>query len=313
MKRILITFFLGSYLFAADYAGYSGAFLRMGMSARSMAMGNAFTAEVSHGFTAFHNPASVAFIEGRQASFSYHSMSMDRRFIATSFALHLPPTAGLGVAWVSAGVDGIDGRTTAGEATQLLSTSEDAVYFSFAQRIQPWISFGINVKILVNQLPMNESDLAGKGTGFDIGVQIRPGKMLNIGLMVQDLNSYYQWNTSTVFEEEGRVYRDVFPTIYRAGFTYKKGQLLYMGDLGIIAGETIDGSYGYLGQSLRGGVEYAYRKNYAFRAGYGNRRIGLGGGMNFTFLKPGDAQLDYALVYELSGGLVHVITYAFQF
>ena len=132
MKRLFfILLFTGLSLNAAYYAGYSGSFLRMGTSARSMAMGSGFTAEVSRGFTAYHNPASVAFVSTRQASFSYHGLSMDRRFITSSFTAHLPPTAGLGIAWVSAGVDGIDGRTSAGEATKTLSTSEDAIYMSF--------------------------------------------------------------------------------------------------------------------------------------------------------------------------------------
>ncbi|MDP7512727.1 MAG: PorV/PorQ family protein [Candidatus Marinimicrobia bacterium] len=306
---IICTFSLN----AADYAGYSGSFLRMGTSARAMAMGSGFTAELDRGFTAYHNPASIAFLEKRQASFTYHSLTLDRKFIASSFALHLPPTAGLGVAWVSAGVDGIDGRTLAGEATSTLSTSEDAFYISFAQRLQPWVSLGINIKILYNQLPMNESDLAGKGTGFDIGIMLRPGKRMTIGFMVQDLNSYYQWNTSSVFEEEGRVYRDVFPSIFRAGITYKKRKLYFTGDAGIIAGEKSDGSYGHLGQSIRAGVEYTYRKNYFFRGGYGNGRIGVGGGMNFSFIKKNDAFLDYAMIAELPAGVAHIITYAFHF
>lgn len=314
MKR-LFSIFLFSVLImhAADYAGYSGAFLRMGTSARAMAMGSGFTAELDRGFTAYHNPASVAFLEKRQASFSYQSLALDRTFMASSVAAHLPPTAGLGVAWVSAGVNGIDGRTTSGEATKTLATSEDAVYISFAQRLQSWISVGINVKILFNQLPMNESDLTGKGTGFDIGVIVKPGKRMVFGLMVQDLNSYYQWNTSSVFEEEGRVYRDVFPSIFRAGITYKMRKLYITGDAGIIAGEKTDGSYGHLGQSVRAGVEYTFRKNYFFRSGYGNGRIGVGAGMNFSFIKTNDAFLDYAMVTELPAGMAHIITYAFHF
>ena len=312
-KIISILLIAFGMLSAADYAGYSGSFLRMGTSARSMAMGSGFTAELDKGFSAYHNPAGVAFLTTRQASFTYHSLALDRRFIVSSFATHLPPTAGVGVAWVSAGVDGIDGRTVAGEHTNTLSTSEDAFYITFAQRLQQWISVGINLKILYNQLPMNESDLAGKGIGFDIGVMIDPGKRVKIGLMVQDLNSYYQWNTSSVFEGEGRVYRDVFPSIFRLGATYKTRQLYIVGDFGIIAGEKTDGSYGHLGQSLRAGVEYIYKKNYFFRGGLGNGRIGIGGGMNFSFMNKNDAFLDYALVVEFPTGFAHIISYAFRF
>jgi len=312
-KLIVILSFFSVILSAADYAGYSGSFLRMGTSARSMAMGGGFTAELDKGFSAYHNPAGVAFLTTRQASFTYHSLVLDRRFIASSFATHLPPTAGVGVAWVSAGVDGIDGRTIAGEHTNMLATSEDAFFITFAQRLQQWISVGINVKVLYNQLPMNESDLVGKGIGFDVGVIIDPGKRVKIGLMVQDLNSYYQWSTSSVFEEDGGLYRDVFPSIFRVGATYKTRRLYIVGDLGVIAGEKTDENYGYLGQSIRAGVEYIYKKNYYFRSGLGNGRIGIGGGMNFSFLKKNDAFLDYALVVELPTGFAHIISYVFHF
>jgi len=256
MKHLFIKIFLiFQIIYPADYAGYSGSFLRMGTSARSLAMGSGFTAELDNGFSAFDNPANVAFMKNRQASFNYHSLSFGRRFITSSFSTHLPPTAGIGVAWVSAGVDRIDGRTTAGEHTSTLSTSEDAFYITFAQRLQKWISVGINIKILYTQLPMNESNLTGKGTGFDVGISIHPGRRLNIGIMVQDLNSYYQWNTSKVFENEGRVYRDIFPSIFRIGATYKMKQLYLVGDLGIITGEKSEwkrrGVWGQVGESRR--------------------------------------------------------------
>ena len=43
---------LFSLIYASDYASYSGAFLRMGTSARSLAMGSGFTAEIDQGFAA---------------------------------------------------------------------------------------------------------------------------------------------------------------------------------------------------------------------------------------------------------------------
>jgi len=300
-----------SLSFAADYAGYSGAFLRMGTSARSLAMGSGFTAEIDQGFSAYHNPASVAFLNKRQLAFSHHGLNLDRRLMMSSISTSLPPTAGLGVAWVSSGVDNIQGRSTSGYETEILSTSEDAIFISFAQRITPWLALGINVKILNHQLPMNESELAGKGTGFDIGFMVLPEEKLRFAFMIQDLNTNYQWNTGQVFEGEGRVYKESFPTMYRLGTTFTFQRIYFVGDIGVVANQD-----DILGMTMRFGGEYQLSENYFIRGGFGNSRFSLGAGLNFTFLNLNDAFFDYAVVIEphsVSQGMIHVFTYAFNF
>ena len=96
-----------------------------------------------------------------------------------------------------------------------MQTSEDALMISFAQRILPWFSFGANIKILQNQLPINES-YKGSGIGFDIGLLIKSGKSTTFGLMIQDINSMYNWDSGDLYAE-GRIYSEYFPTIYRLG------------------------------------------------------------------------------------------------
>ena len=305
---IIITISLG---ISADYASYSGAFLRMGTSARSLAMGSGFTAEIDQGFTSYHNPAGVAFLNKRQLGFSYHALNLDRRLMMSSISTGLPPTAGMGVAWVSSGVDNIQGRSTAGSKTQVLSTSEDALYISFAQRITPWLALGINVKVLNHQLPMNESQLAGKGTGFDVGFMVLPEENLHFAFVIQDLNTNYQWNTGDVFEGEGRVYKESFPAMYRLGTTFTFQRIYFTGDIGVVAHQD-----DILGATIRFGGEYRMEENYFIRAGFGNNRFSLGAGLNFTFLKLNDAFFDYAVVVEphsVSQGMIHVFTYAFNF
>ena len=305
---IIITISLG---ISADYASYSGAFLRMGTSARSLAMGSGFTAEIDQGFTSYHNPAGMAFLNKRQLGFSYHALNLDRRLMMSSISTGLPPTAGMGVAWVSSGVDNIQGRSTAGSKTQVLSTSEDALYISFAQRITPWLALGINVKVLNHQLPMNESQLAGKGTGFDVGFMVLPEENLHFAFVIQDLNTNYQWNTGDVFEGEGRVYKESFPAMYRLGTTFTFQRIYFTGDIGVVAHQD-----DILGATIRFGGEYRMEENYFIRAGFGNNRFSLGAGLNFTFLKLNDAFFDYAVVVEphsVSQGMIHVFTYAFNF
>ena len=311
MHKYLIIIITSSFSIAADYAGYSGSFLRMGTSARSLAMGSGFTAEIDQGFSAYHNPASVAFLNKKQIGFSYHALNLDRRLMMSSISTGLPPTAGMGVAWVSSGVDNIQGRSTAGSKTQVLSTSEDAIFISFAQRITPWLALGINVKILSHQLPMNESQLAGKGTGFDIGFMVLPEEKLRFAFMIQDLNTNYQWNTGQVFEGEGRVYKESFPTMYRLGTTFTFQRIYFVGDIGVVANQD-----DILGMTMRFGGEYHISENYFIRGGFGNSQFSLGAGLNFTFLNLNDAFFDYAVVIEphsVSQGMIHVFTYAFNF
>ena len=310
MHKYLIII-ITSLSFAADYAGYSGTFLRMGTSARSLAMGSGFTAEIDQGFAAYHNPASVAFLDKRQIAFSYHALNLDRRLMMSSISTGLPPTAGLGVAWVSSGVDNIQGRSSAGYKTQILSTSEDVIFISFSQRVTPWLALGINVKILKHQLPMNESQLAGKGTGFDIGFMALPEEKLNFAFVIQDLNTNYTWNTGQVFEGEGRVYKESFPTVYRFGTTFTFQRIYIAGDIGVVANQD-----DILGTTIIFGGEYRFSENYFIRGGFGNSRFSLGAGLNFTFLKINDAFFDYAVVIEphsVSQGMIHVFTYAFNF
>ena len=297
-----------NFSFASDYASYAGGFLRMGTTARSIAMGSGFTAELDQGFSAFHNPAGISFTENRNASVTNHSLQLDRMFIASSFATYLPPTAGLGIAWIRAGVNQIDGRTESGQHTSYLSTSEDAYYISFGQRIKPWFSVGINIKLLRLQLPMNESNLLGQGMGFDIGLLLRPIPNISFGLVIQDLNSSYLWQTSEIFAETGRTYREDFPVIYRFGGTYHYKEIYFVGDVGVVTDyEDI------LGVPVRIGGEYIYNENYFLRAGFGNSRISAGAGMKYILFNQKESFIDYAFVMETALNLAHVFTVSIQF
>ena len=296
-----------SLLNAGDKASFAGGFLRMGASARAMAMGSGFTAEIDAGFAAYHNPGSIVFTNKRQLGFSHHFLPLSRRFMAANFSTLIPPSAGLGIAWISAGTDKIDGRTSSGEHTQYLSTSEDAFIISFAQQILPWFSAGLNVKILKHQLPMNTMDLSGKGMGMDFGVFIRTEKGANLAFMVQDLNSRYHWKTDKIFER-GKEYVEQFPTFYRAGTTFHYSKAYIAADGGMIMnGKEL------LGYTIRIGGEYPYMDHYFIRAGLGNGRMSVGVGVDWSLLKDNDAKLDYAFVFENPAGSAHIFTYAFTF
>lgn len=308
MKKILKFIFLFSFIIAQDWGGQSGGFLRMGMTARSLAMGGGFTAELDQSFSTFHNPAWAAFLVDRQLGSSYTNLTMERRLAATSFAMPIPPTAGIGVAWVFAGVNNIQGRYSTGMKSSEMQTGENALMITFAQRVVPWISVGANFKLLKYDLPVTQSDqLSGSGIGFDIGILVKTGKYNVLGIMIQDLSSNYQWDTNEIFTQGGP-YKDEFPTIYKIGSRFNNKGLVIVGDIGIITDHK-----NYTGLLPRIGVEYGFLDQYLFRGGYGNGRMAFGAGYEYGLFKTGDSHIDYAFSMDWVSQTAHTISYAFNF
>ncbi|MGH8005340.1 MAG: PorV/PorQ family protein, partial [Limisphaerales bacterium] len=99
MKRsIFLLFFLAALplsVFAQD-GGYAGAELRMGLGARAVALGEAFTAVADDGSASFFNPAGAAWIEKRMFSASYRVLEFDRRQGYLSLIVPLQKEAGIG-------------------------------------------------------------------------------------------------------------------------------------------------------------------------------------------------------------------------
>ena len=304
LASLLLLF--STFVYSGPVGGYAGSFLRIGASARSMAMGSSFTGMIDKTFPGYFNPAAVSRLSNKQLGFMYHSMPLDRQLSVTSFSTSLPPTAGIGVAWVNAGVKDIQGRNSAGEKTNVMSVSENAFYFTFAQSIKDWISVGINVKVFYQQLPVNKDQLSGKGTGFDVGVMLTPENFIPLSIVIQDINAGYQWNTADLFDG-GNTYKDAFPVQARVGTYRNIGDLLLTADMGILT----DNEYARE-ISIRSGLEYKLRDNYYLRAGFGNGRVGFGGGMNYALLKQNDTWIDYTAILELAAGLAHVFTFSIE-
>ncbi|MEE9168009.1 MAG: hypothetical protein V3U24_11195 [Candidatus Neomarinimicrobiota bacterium] len=307
-RRSIIPVVFTTVISAADMGGYAGAFLRVGTTARSMALGGGLTAAVDNGFSAYHNPAAVAFLEKRRISVFHHFLPLDRYLVSASFATSLPPTGGLGIGLLNAGVDDIDGRDQAGHQTGTLSTSEYALYFSFSNRPFESLSVGVNVKLLQNIIPF-EGKQTSKGIGVDVGIMIRQFEKFDLGIVIQDLNAAYTWNTGDIFDEKGKSYRDPFPIQVRTGFNYHSGLFSVMGDHTYFSTED-----GMAAHRVRMGGEYEVRSNVTVRGGMNNFSPAVGVGLNYSLLKRDDAIVDYAFALGRRGeGVSHILTYVFTF
>ncbi|MCI0706116.1 MAG: hypothetical protein L0Y80_01345 [Ignavibacteriae bacterium] len=224
MKYTYIVLVLVSLLFPYAYSQISselgrepGVVMRMGFGARGIGMGNALSSVRRGEISSYYNPALVPFQSTRTASAAMGVLSLDRSLNFLSYGQDLKPTAGVFFGIINAGVSDIDGRDLNGRHTETYSTSENAFILSFGTRISPKVSIGLTSKILYYSL---FEGLSSTTVGFDVGFIYSFSDQLALSGVIQDLNSKYSWDTSTLYGTNGNTTIERFPLRRKVGLNY---------------------------------------------------------------------------------------------
>ncbi len=285
---------------AGTNAGTAGAFLRMGLGARDLAMGDVGVAIPGNGYGIYYNPASLPYLEERTVLTTYNYLALDRQlnFIGFASPLHPPSaqmgktlSAGVGVGWISAGAGDLIGRSNSGAITGEFRYADNAFYFSFALRLADRVSVGFSPKLLYSYFPdltENES-LSSSRLGFDAGIMANPIGRLYVGAQVRNINAQNRWDTSTIFGNNGTTSTEKFPQIYRFGASY-------LWDFNLLVTAEMESS-DYEDNQLHFGAEYTYIDFdpyvFSLRGGYDDKDLAFGFGVGFDVWKL-RGQLDYA-------------------
>jgi hypothetical protein len=303
--------------------GYAAPFLRMGVAARSEAMGRAYVAVVEGNESAFYNAASVAMLERREFNLSFRPLTLDRTFIYAGVGLPIHPKAdtsgrtldgGLNLSWIHAGVDNIDARDFDGEKYATLSSSENAFSLSFALRPHNRVAVGLTGRVVKNRLPRVTQDngtLSTSSFGFDFGALVEPLDGVRLGFAARNVSLKYTWNTQEVYER-GTTHSDYFPRGLRAGIALSRPWpwLTLAADYEeriFINREKRK----YSDATWHVGAVAVYQDVAQFRAGLNDGQPTFGVGYFFGFLK---SELHYAFVtHPESLDSDHVLGWAFVF
>jgi len=290
---------------AQGEGGLAGAFLRMGLGARAVAMGGAQTAVADDGFVAFYNPGGLPFLDKRHFSTTYSLLSLDRRIHFISYSQSLKPQAGLSLFWLGAGTDNIDGRDLAGNHTFDLSESINVFGLSFANRFHEKVSLGLTVKVIRQNLDLVSEELAADDLFFDIGLMVIPFSDLKLAVQLKDLNGGLSWDTQNIFSL-GTTSVDSIPYIINMGASY------ILKDMFLIS-TTLE--FNELQQEkFRLGIEYQSNDPYTLRIGTNDDRIAFGGGLFYSISDAVDSEINYAFQQEFSGeGGTHLFSWEFIF
>jgi len=278
-------FSLQPSLRAAEEGGYAGAFIRMGVGAKALSMGGAFVSVADDASAIHYNPAAPSFIRTRIFTTAYRFLSLGRRFSYLGYVQPLRHEAGVGIDWISAGLDDIDGRDMDGQPMGKLSDSENAITFCFSKRTIPHLAFGLAIRYFHQKL----AGVSAYSVGLGFGAIYKREKKFSVGASIQNLRSRYTWDTKDLWER-GSTTTDTIPVNYRLGLSHwlLGGRLLTTFDL-----------EKNLKQSLKYhiGADFTIYHDFNLRLGYNNDRFTFGGGVSHKY-KNFRFTLNYAYLPE---------------
>jgi outer membrane protein W len=272
-------------------------------------MGNAMSAVTEGNLVSYYNPALSVFQENNSFQTSYSFLSLDRSLNFLNFTRRFDfysskdtskekgeprSTAGVSIGIINAGVGNIDGRDNQGIHTEELSTSENQFFLGLGVKLSRKLALGLNAKFYYYKL---YEDVSSSGVGLDIGALYTLNEEWNISLVITDLNSKYDWETNSIYGQDGTSTKDKFPLLKKIGVSYHNE-----GSDVIAAAEFENSNAGT--NIIKVGIEYNIYENLFVR-----------GGVDKFNLSNTDATAKPALGFSYSenfGSLVIGVDYAFM-
>ena len=284
----------------------AGAFLRMGLGADRVAMGETGVALTRSGMNWFYNPAAIAFQPNRQVSLSYRVLSLDRSLMYSGFSTPIKPkdgvNAGLAIGVIRASTDNLDARDSNGEQFDLPSWSDNLIHATFSLMPHPRFSLGVSIKWFINSVPKvleDDKTLNAYGIGIDLGGRVMVAPGIDLGLQIRDLDAKQVWETSEVWGDDKSAKEDRLPTQIRFGAAYSKVEdLIVSADL-VLYSQAMDDDDDAIQPHL--GVEWT--KAYSdigrlfLRGGFNGRSPAIGFGFRLD-KRFGSIRMDYAFGFR---------------
>ena len=286
---LMIISALGANAFAGS-AGGAAAYLKMGVSARALGMGEAFSAVADDASAAYYNPAGIGALEKREIHTMHAMLSLDRKLDFANYVLPDPKRKGVwAFSWTRFGVDEIPETRVDGAGNPLLDANGNVRIFSyfsdvensysltFGRKINDKRSYGGSLKLLRHSL----FDSNANGFGLDLGGRYRTDEKTHVALVLKNLGASMKWSG-------GSSVTDTIPVTGVAGISYQwKPRVLTALDLEKTGSEDF---------KVKFGVEGKINDNIALRAGVNNKKLSAGAGFSSK-----EWHFDYAFYDEELG------------
>ncbi len=275
-----------SSVFAANNAGD---FLRNGVGARALGMGNAYVAMTDDATCGYFNPASLGILSERCINTMYadkFNLGIEYSYFAVGIPLKNSKLGGFALSYIQQGVRDIEKSTQLDiNMRPIISGSFDdiqsAVILSYGKLLKSNISAGGNVKFIRHKLDAHSAD----GFGMDVGVLYKKQK-LSAGMVIQDLtNTRISWDTG---------HSDTIPLTLRTGAGYRQPVKRYGLDEIRVSLDMIKRENRAL--EFNEGLELWFIDIIGIRAGMRDSKFSAGASVRYKFI-----QIDYAYTTHTLG------------
>lgn len=279
---------------ARGEAGKAAAYLKTGVSARVLSLGNAFVGLADDGTAAYWNPAGLSSLENKELNLMYTKMSLDRTF---NFANFVFPVGNLGVfsiSGINTGVSDIQGYDSSDHETEKFNYSANAILLSGGRTVSDEISCGANIKLMFESL----KDSSAIGYSLDFGLLVMLTNKLSLGVMLNDIYGRLHWKTD---------HTDMVDFSTKLGLAYKllNGKVILLGDIEKFAARDVLKTH--IGSELKL-IEYV-----TLRVGLNEKSLTAGTGFNLPVGKM-RISLDYAFSADkLKVGDTHRVSLTVKF
>jgi len=174
---------------------------RMGVGARALAMGGAYTALADDATAGYWNPAGLTGIEKfNLSSMLSANVSFDRQYSYGGLGYNFG-TAGWGAfSWINGGVNDIN-KTARGNSKPLgtFNADDHGFFFSYANKMDDNLNVGASVKVAYQKI----DSYSKTGVSFDAGLKYLISDHVNLAVVASDLG--------------GKIGRDKIPANFRLG------------------------------------------------------------------------------------------------
>ncbi len=265
-------------------------FLKIGVGAKAIGMGESQVAATDDLYASFWNPAGLTKLQRPQLALMHNEWfaEINQEFVGMAFPIGKSNTVGISANFLSFG--DIQGRDQDGNLTEIFRPYDIAMTLSYARGIGESLALGINAKYMREQI----SDENGTGVAFDFGGMYAPSNLpISFGINAQNVGPRVKY-VEDAFQ---------LPFVLRLGTAYR-----FFNDNAILTMDFIrptdnDNAIGL-------GIGYTIANILQIRTGYkyqlGGNDLGaisgLTGGFGLSILR---FQIDYALVSFGDLGLTH--------